>query len=34
MAVLTYGANNTVSVYNLAGFAHYIFDASAVVLAE
>ena len=34
MAVLTYGANNTVSVYNLAGYAHYIFDASAVVLSD
>jgi hypothetical protein len=34
MAVLTYGADNTVSVYNLAGYAHYLFDASAVVLAN
>lgn len=34
MAVLTYGASNTVSVYNLAGYAHYIFDASAVILAD
>jgi len=34
MAVLTYGANNTVAVYNLAGYAHYLFDASAVVLAD
>jgi len=34
MAVLKYGANNTVRVYNLAGYAHYLFDASAVVLAD
>jgi hypothetical protein len=34
MAVLTYGANNTVSVYNLGGLVHYLFDASAVVLAD
>jgi hypothetical protein len=34
MAVLTYGTNNTVRVYNLAGYAHYVFDASAVVLAD
>lgn len=34
MAVLTYGANNTVRVYNLAGYAHYLFDASAVVLSD
>jgi hypothetical protein len=34
MAVLTYGANNTVSIYNLAGYAHYLFDASAVVLSD
>lgn len=33
MAVLKYGASNTVRVYNLAGYAHYLFDASAVVLA-
>ena len=34
MAVLRYGASNTVRVYNLAGYAHYIFDASAVILAD
>jgi hypothetical protein len=34
MAVLTYGASNTVTFYNLAGNAHYIFDASAVILAD
>jgi len=34
MAVLPYGANNTVRIYNLAGYAHYLFDASAVVLND
>ncbi|MBK5331473.1 MAG: hypothetical protein JJD93_05845 [Ilumatobacteraceae bacterium] len=34
MAVLKYGASNTMRVYNLAGYAHYLFDASAVVLAD
>jgi hypothetical protein len=34
MAVLTYGASNTVTFYNLAGYAHYLFDASAVVLND
>jgi hypothetical protein len=35
MAVLTYSkVNNTVRVYNLAGYAHYVFDASAVVLSD
>ena len=34
MAVLKYGANNVVRIYNLAGYAHYLFDASAVVLAN
>jgi hypothetical protein len=34
MAVLKYGASNQVKVYNLAGYAHYIFDASAVVLND
>jgi hypothetical protein len=32
MAILKYGTQNTVRVYNLAGYAHYLFDASAVVL--
>jgi hypothetical protein len=34
MAVLKYGANATVRVYNNAGYTHYLFDASAVILAE
>lgn len=34
MAVLTYGTDNTENVYNNAGSAHYIFDASAVVLSD
>jgi len=34
MSILKYGANNTVRVYNLAGYADYLFDASAVVLAD
>ena len=34
MAVLKYGANNTVRVYNLAGYTHYLFDASAVILSD
>jgi hypothetical protein len=35
MAVLKYSdVNNTVRVYNLAGYAQYVFDASAVVLAD
>jgi hypothetical protein len=34
MAILKYGVDATVRVYNLAGYAHYLFDASAVVLAD
>jgi len=34
LAVLTYGNPNTVSIYNAAGYAHYLFDASAVILAN
>lgn len=34
MALLKYGTNATVRVYNLAGYAHYLFDASAVILAD
>jgi hypothetical protein len=34
MAVLTYGANDTVNFYNLAGYQDYLFDASAVVLSD
>ncbi|HEX3089674.1 MAG TPA: hypothetical protein VHQ23_13555 [Ilumatobacteraceae bacterium] len=34
MAVLKYGANATVRVYNNAGYEHYLFDASAVILAD
>ncbi|MEO8267831.1 MAG: hypothetical protein ABI706_20195 [Ilumatobacteraceae bacterium] len=33
MAILKYGTDATVRMYNLAGYEHYIFDASAVVLA-
>jgi hypothetical protein len=32
MAILTYGTDYKLSVYNLFGSAHYLFDASAVVL--
>jgi hypothetical protein len=34
MAVLKYGTGATVRVYNNAGFTHYLFDASAVILAD
>jgi hypothetical protein len=35
MAILKYSAADySVRVYNLAGYAHYLFDASAVVLAD
>jgi hypothetical protein len=34
MAVLKYGSDATVRVYNNAGYTHYIFDASAVILDE
>jgi hypothetical protein len=34
MAVLKYGANATERVYNNAGYTHYIFDASAVILSD
>ena len=35
MAVLKYSATNaTVRVYNNAGYTHYIFDASAVILSD
>ena len=34
MALVKYGANQTVRVYNAAGYAHYILDVSAVVLAD
>jgi hypothetical protein len=33
MAILKYGAATTVRVYNDAGYSHYLFDASAIVLA-
>jgi hypothetical protein len=33
MAILKYSATTTVRVYNDAGFSHYLFDASAIVLA-
>ena len=31
---MKYGANTTARVYNLAGYVHYVYDASAVVLAD
>ena len=34
MAVLKYGTDATVRVYNNAGYTHYLFDASAVILAN
>jgi len=34
MALIKYGANQTVRVYNAGGYAHYILDVSAVVLAD
>ena len=33
MAILTYGNAPSVRAYNLAGYLHYLFDASAVVLS-
>ncbi len=34
MALIKYGANQTVRVFNDRGYAHYILDVSAVVLAN
>ena len=34
MALVKYGANQTVRVFNARGYAHYILDVSAVVLAD
>jgi len=34
MALIKYGANQTVRVYNSNGYAHYILDVSAVILAD
>lgn len=34
MALIKYGADQTVRVYNASGYAHYILDVSAVVLAD
>jgi hypothetical protein len=34
LAILKYGTSSTVRVFNLAGFNHYLYDASAVVLAD
>lgn len=34
LALVTYGANQTVRVYNAKGYAHYVFDVSAVVLKD
>lgn len=33
MAILTYGSATSVRAYNMAGYLHYLFDASAVVLS-
>lgn len=33
LAMMKYGPNSTVRVFNLSGFSHYLFDASAVVLS-
>ena len=34
LAIMMYGANSTVRVFNLSGFTHYLYDASAVVLSD
>ena len=34
LAIMKYGTNSTVRVFNLAGFNQYLYDASAVVLAD
>jgi hypothetical protein len=34
LAIMKYGTNSTVRVFNLAGFNNYLYDASAVVLAD
>ena len=34
LAIMKYGANATVRVFNQAGYQHYLYDASAVVLAD
>jgi hypothetical protein len=34
MAIVKYGAGSVSWVYNLSGYAHYLFDASAVVLGD
>jgi hypothetical protein len=34
MVMMSYGTDNVVSVYNLAGYVHYVYDASAVVLSD
>jgi hypothetical protein len=34
LAIMKYGPNSTVRVFNLSGFQHYLYDASAVVLAD
>jgi hypothetical protein len=34
LALVTYGANQTVRVFNAKGYSHYIFDVSAVVLKD
>ncbi|MEK7423961.1 MAG: hypothetical protein AAB131_09000, partial [Actinomycetota bacterium] len=34
LAIMKYSATTTVRVFNLAGYNHYLYDASAVVLAD
>jgi hypothetical protein len=34
LAIMKYGPNSTVRAFNLSGFTHYLYDASAVVLAD
>jgi hypothetical protein len=34
LAIMKYGTNSTVRVFNLAGYNQYLYDASAVVLAD
>jgi len=34
MVIMKYSATTTARVYNFAGFNHYVYDASAVILAD
>ncbi len=34
MVIMKYSAATTVQVYNLSGFVHYVYDASAVILSD